>query len=61
MLKGLHMIEGVDEEGKEFMDVKIENNNGNIMKDKKVEQYGLSLNALVDIYAHNTIRIKGSY
>lgn len=27
MLKGLHMIKGVDEEGEEFMDVKIENNN----------------------------------
>jgi len=55
------MIEGVDEESEEFMDVKIENTNGNIIKDKKVEKYGLLLNALVDIYAHNTIRIKESY
>ena len=61
MLKGLHMIEGVDEKGEEFIDVKIKNNNGNIIKNKKVEKYGLSLNALVYIYAHNTIRIKGSY
>jgi hypothetical protein len=29
-------------------------------EESKIEEYGLSLNALVESYAHNTKRIKGS-
>jgi hypothetical protein len=31
------------------------------IENRKVEEFGLSLNALADIYAYNTIRIRGSY
>ena len=59
IVKGLHMIEGREEE--EFMDAAIGNNSTEMAPDSKIEEYGLSLNALADNYAHNTIRIKGSY
>jgi len=32
----------------------------NMGEESKIEEYGLSLNALVESYAHNTKRIKGS-
>ena len=57
--KGLHMMEGQEEE--EFMDATSGNNSTDIAPDSKIEEYGLSLNALADNYAHNTIRIRGSY
>ena len=53
------MIEGHEEE--EFLDVATENIIEELTPDNKIEEYGLSLNALVDNYAHNTIRIGGSY
>lgn len=31
------------------------------IENRKVEEFGLSLNALADIYAYNTIRIRGRY
>jgi hypothetical protein len=57
--KGLNMIEGQEEE--EFMDAATGNNSAELAPDSKIEEYGLSLNALADNYAHNTIRIRGSY
>jgi hypothetical protein len=59
MVKGLHMIEGREE--KEFMDAATGNNSTEMAPDSKIEEYGLSLNALADNYAHNTIQIRGSY
>ena len=59
IIKGLHMIEGHEEE--KFLDVATENIIEELTPDNKIEEYGLSLNALVDNYAHNTIRIGGSY
>jgi len=59
IVKRLHMIEGQEEE--EFMDAAIGNNSKEMAPDSKIEEYGLSLNALVDNYAHNTIQIRGSY
>jgi hypothetical protein len=53
------MIEGHEEE--EFLDVATENITEELTPDNKIEEYGLSLTALVDNYAHNTIRIGGSY
>jgi len=59
IVKGLHMIEGHEEE--EFMDAAIENNVTELALDNKIKEYGLSLKALADNYAHTTIRIRGSY
>jgi len=59
IVKGLHMIEGREEE--EFMDATTGNNSTEMAPDSKIEEYGLSLNALADNYAHNTIQIRGSY
>jgi hypothetical protein len=59
MVKGLHMIEGREEE--EFMDAATRNNSTEMAPDSKIEEYGLSLNALADNYAHNTKQIRGSY
>jgi hypothetical protein len=61
LVKGLNMIEGNKnvKEGSLYDEVK------NVIEDtienRKVEEFGLSLNALADIYAYNTIRIRGSY
>ena len=55
------MIEGVKDEGKEFLSVGVENGNGKTIKDRRIKEYGLSLNVLVDSYAHNIFRIRGSY
>jgi hypothetical protein len=60
--KGLHMIEGNEDECEEFMDAEVGNTTGNIEKNSKIEEYSLSLNVLADNYAHhNTIKIIGSY
>ena len=59
IVKGLHMIEGHEEE--EFLDVATENITKELTPDNKIEEYGLSLNALADNYANNTIRIRCSY
>ena len=53
------MIEGQEDE--EFMDTATRNNSTEMAPDSKIEEYGLSFNVLADNYAHNTIRIKGSY
>lgn len=55
------MIKGVDEEGKKLMDVEIENNNGKYCERQTNKEHGLLLNASVDIYTYNTIRIIRSY
>lgn len=39
----------------------VENVIGDTIENRKVEEFRLSLNALADSYAHNTIRIRGSY
>lgn len=54
-VKGLHMIEGNEEEA--FLDVEIKNTSEKLATYKKIEEYGISLNALANNYAHNTIRI----
>ena len=43
------------------MDATTGNNSIDITPDSKIKEYGLSLNALANNYAHNTIRIRGSY
>jgi hypothetical protein len=48
------------EEKRSFYD-EVENVIGDTIKNKKVEEFRLSLNTLADSYAHNTIRIRGSY
>lgn len=58
--KGLHMIEGNEDEDEEFRDAKIGNNNESITKNNKIE-FNLSLNVFIDSYAHNTIRIRESW
>jgi hypothetical protein len=58
-VKGLHMIDGNKEE--DFLDVEAENIIEKLMKNKKIKEYSLSLNALTNNYAHNTIRIRGNY
>ena len=61
LVKGLNMIEGNKnvKEGSLYDEVK------NVIEDtienRKVKEFGLSLNALADIYAYNTIRIRGRY
>ena len=55
------MIEGNEDESEEFMNVKVGNTNGNMSENNKIEEYGLSLNALDDNYAHNIIKIKEIY
>ena len=53
------MIEGNEEE--EFLDVATENIIEEMTPNKKIGEYGLSLNVQADNYAHNTIRIRSSY
>jgi hypothetical protein len=53
------MIDGNKEE--DFLDVEAENIIEKLMKNKKIKEYSLSLNALTNNYAHNTIRIRGNY
>jgi len=58
-VKGLHMIAGNEED--DFLDVEAKNIIEERMTNKKIKEYSLSLNTLADNYAHNTIRIRGSY
>ena len=56
------MIEGNEDECKEFMDAEVGNTTGNIAKNSKIEEYSLSFNVLAENYAHhNTIKIIKSY
>lgn len=52
------MMNGVDEEGGQFLKVEEGDNNEMVANEEQVDEYGLSLNALAKSYAHNTIRIK---
>lgn len=58
-VKGLHMIDGNEEE--DFLDVEAKNIIEDLMTNKKIKEYSLSLNALADNYIYYTIRIRGSY
>jgi hypothetical protein len=52
------MIEGVKDEEEESLEV-AERENNVIVGGGIVEEYRSSLNALVETYAHNTIKIAG--
>lgn len=53
------MIEGNEEEDDEIVE-SLEGSNKEIDAED-IEEYGQSLNELEESYAHNTIRIRGSY
>lgn len=57
--KGIYLIIGNDKKEDEFVEARIGSNNEINVED--IEEYGLSLNVMAENYAHNTIRIKGSY
>lgn len=56
--KNLNIMNDVDEENDEFLEVEKEDNNEMIASEDQIDEYELSLNALAESYAHNTIRIK---
>jgi hypothetical protein len=59
--KGLHMIEGVEEEEDEGIK-ELEGTVQNECKEMSpIDEFGLSLNALAENDTYNTIRIKGNY
>ena len=58
--KNLNIINGEEEEGEQFLEVKKGDNNVIMVEKEQVEEYRLSLNALADSQAHNTIRIGGN-
>lgn len=55
------MMNGVDEEGGQFLKVEEWDNNEMVANEEQVDEYGLSLNVLAKSYAHNTIRIKRNW
>lgn len=57
--KGIYLIIGNDKKEDEFVEATIGSNNEINVED--IEEYGPSLNVMAENYAHNTIRIKGSY
>jgi len=59
--KNLNIINGANEEGDEFLEVKKGNGNEIIANKHQKDEYDLSLNTFVDSCAHNTIRIKKNY
>jgi hypothetical protein len=54
-------MNGANEEGDEFLEVKKGNGNEIIANKHQKDEYDLSLNTFVDSCAHNTIRIKKNY
>jgi hypothetical protein len=52
------MMNGVDEKNDEFLEVEEGDSNKMITGEDQIDEYGLSLNALAENYAHNTIKIK---
>lgn len=54
-------MNGANEEGDEFLEVKEGNGNEIIANEHQEDEYDLSLNTFVDSCAHNTIRIKKNY
>ena len=54
------MINGEEEEGEQFLEVKGGDNNVIMVEKERVEEYRLSINTLADSQARNTIRIGGN-
>jgi len=56
--KNLNIMNGANEEGDAFLEVKEGNGNKIIANEHQEDEYDLSLNTFVDSCAHNTMRIK---
>lgn len=57
-LKGIHKKEGIENDREGFVDVDEGIKNGAPAEEGKIDEYGMSLNALAETCAHNKIRIR---